>query len=87
MHKPFIHDYFFCNSWWMAEKILESMQNNVITYCVYDDMYTNLSSKTTSSSSPGGRLIGPGELGGTGLDAELVDGDNVSSEMAAGAGG
>ena len=46
-------------------------------------MYTNLSS---SSSSPGGRVTGEGELGGTGLDAELV-GDNARSEMAAGAGG
>ena len=50
-------------------------------------MYTNLSSKTTSSSSPGGRLTGDGELGGTGLDAELVEGDNARSKMPESAGG
>ena len=53
----------------------------MITYYVYDNMYTNLSSKTTSSSSPSRRLMDDGELGGTGLDAELVEGD-ARSEMA-----
>ena len=55
-----------------------------IRHCVI--LYTNLSSKTTSSSRSGGRLTGDGELGGTGLYAELV-GDNGRSEMVASADG